>query len=76
MSLGSASGTAHTSACCEQSPDGSLPLLLQYCSRDERDATAAEVGAGGLLRYVGTGEPVHTLSAEDSDMLVRPHLGQ
>lgn len=45
-------------------------LVLQYCSRDERDATAAEVGAGGLLRYVGTGEPVHTLSTEDSDMLV------
>ena len=47
-----------------------LPPVVQYCSRDERDATAAEVGAGGLLRYVGTGEPVHTLSAEDSDMLV------
>jgi hypothetical protein len=44
--------------------------MPQYCSRDERDATAAEVGTGGLLRYVGTGEPVHTLSAEDSAMLV------
>jgi hypothetical protein len=61
---------------CKQFPNETFPLHLQYCSRDERDATAAEVGAGGLLRYVGTGEPVHTLSAEDSDMLVRPRLWQ
>lgn len=45
---------------------------LQYCSRDERDATAAEVGEGGLLRFVGSGAPVHTLSPEDSDMLASP----
>ena len=30
---------------------------------------AAEVGPGGLLRFVGSGAPVHTLSPEDSAAL-------
>lgn len=42
------------------------PPSLQYLSSRERSAVAAEVGPGGLLRYIGSGQPVHTLSPDDT----------
>lgn len=42
------------------------PPSLQYLSSRERSAVAAEVGPGGQLRYIGSGQPVHTLSPDDA----------
>ena len=36
---------------------------------------AAEVGPGGLLRFAGSGQPVHTLSPEDSAQLAADPAG-
>ncbi len=38
----------------------------QYLTAEERAAVAAHVDSDGLLRFVGSGELVHTLSPEES----------
>lgn len=50
---------------------GAVPAVscAQYLTAAERDSVEAEVGVGGLLRYTGSGEAVHTLTAEEGEAL-------